>query len=307
MSPFDKIPGVMLQAPENKPKKLAELINSGKTFVLPGAFNAVSARIIEREGFPAVYVSGAGVSNGVAGYPDIGLMTATEMAEQAGYIARSVSIPAIADADNGYGEAINVYRTVQEYERQGLSGLHLEDQSIPKRCGHLDGKKLIDPSHMVEKIAAALAARQNPDFLIIARVDSRAVLGFDDAVARANRYLDAGAQMIFPEALTTTEEFAEFAKQVPGKLIANMTEFGKTPYLSVSEFESLGYAIVLFPLTAFRIMMKSVTDSMRVLKAAGSQVNLLNQMTPRTELYDLLCYQDYEQLDATLAHQYSSL
>jgi len=307
MSQSDKIQGVMLQAPENKPKKLAALINSGKTFALPGAFNAVSARIIEREGFPAVYVSGAGVSNGVAGYPDIGLMTATEMAEQAGYIARSVSIPAIADADNGYGEAINVYRTVQDYERQGLSGLHLEDQSIPKRCGHLDGKKLIDPNHMVEKIAAALAARQNPDFLIIARVDSRAVLGFDDAVARANRYLDAGAQMIFPEALTTPEEFSEFAKQVPGKLIANMTEFGKTPYLSVSEFESLRYAIVLFPLTAFRIMMKSVTDSMRVLKAAGSQVNLLNQMTPRTELYDLLCYQDYEQLDATLAHQYSSL
>jgi methylisocitrate lyase len=299
-------PGTLLQPPINKPAALKALLDTGKTFALPGAFNAISARIIESTGFPAAYVSGAGLSNGIGGYPDIGLLTSHEMAEQAGYIARSVSIPTIADADNGYGEAINVYRTVQDYERQGLSGLHLEDQAIPKRCGHLDGKKLIAPGHMVEKIAAAVAARQNPDFLVIARVDSRSVNGFDDAVARANRYLEAGADMIFPEALATQEEFEEFAKQVSGKLLANMTEFGKTPYLSVSQFSAMGYAIVLFPMTTFRIMMKAVADSMRVLYEEGTQTALLDRMTNREDLYELLRYTDYERLDATLATQFSS-
>jgi methylisocitrate lyase len=297
------ISGTLLQAPRNKAAAFRDLLKSGKTFALPGAFNAISARIIEATGFPAVYVSGAGLSNGVGGYPDIGLLTASEMAEQAGYIARSVSIPTIADADTGYGEAINVYRTVQEYERQGLSGLHLEDQTSPKRCGHLDGKKLIAPEHMAEKIAAALAARQNPDFLVIARVDSRAVNGFDDAVARANHYLEAGADLIFPEALTTQEEFTEFARQVPGPLLANMTEFGKTPYLSVAQFAEMRYAIVLFPMTAFRLMMKAVADGMCTLYEEGSQSTLLDRMTSRHKLYDLLCYTDYERLDAGLATQ----
>lgn len=295
----------LLNPQPNKPARLRELLKQG-TVSMPGAFNAISAKIIEEVGFSALYISGAGISNGVGGYPDIGFMTASEMAMMAGYIARSVNIPAIADADNGYGEAINVFRTVQEYERQGLSGLHLEDQVIPKRCGHLDGKQVISVENMREKVAAAISARQNPDFLVIARVDSKAVNGFDDAVKRANAYLDAGADMIFPEALTTKEEFAEFARQVKAPLLANMTEFGKTPYLSVSEFESLGYAIVIFPMTGFRIMMKAVEDAMRCLKEEGTQASLLERMTTREKLYQLIHYQDYERLDASLATQFSA-
>lgn len=295
----------LLNPQPNKPARLRELLKQG-TVAMPGAFNAISAKIVEDAGFSALYVSGAGIANGVGGYPDIGFMTATEMVTQAGYIARSVNIPAIADADNGYGEAVNVFRTVQEYERQGLSGLHLEDQVIPKRCGHLDGKHIISVDNMAEKIAAAVSARQDPDFLLIARTDSKAVYGFDEAVKRANAYIDAGADMIFPEALTTPEEFAEFARQVKVPLLANMTEFGKTPYLSVSEFEAMGYAIVIFPMTAFRIMMKAVEDAMRCLKAQGTQVSLLERMTTREDLYRLIHYQDYERLDASLSTQYST-
>lgn len=294
----------LLNPAANKPKRLRELLKQG-TVAMPGAFNAISAKIIEQAGFDALYVSGAGLSNGVGGYPDIGFMTATEMAVQAGYIARSVNIPAIADADNGYGEAVNVFRTVQDYERQGLSGLHIEDQVIPKRCGHLDGKQIISLENMREKIAAAKEARVNPDFMIIARTDSKAVEGFDAAVKRAHSYLEAGADMIFPEALTTAEEFAEFARQVKAPLLANMTEFGKTPYLTLQEFESFGYNIVIFPMTAFRIMMKAVEDGMRILKAEGTQASLLENMTNRENLYKLIHYQDYERLDAQLATQFS--
>jgi methylisocitrate lyase len=295
----------LLKPETNKPARLRELLKQG-TVAMPGAFNAISAKIIEQVGFEALYVSGAGLSNGVGGYPDIGFMTATEMAAQAGYIARSVNIPAIADADNGYGEAVNVFRTVQEYERQGLSGLHIEDQVIPKRCGHLDGKQVVSVENMREKIAAAVQARVNPDFLIIARVDSKALYGFDDAVKRANSYLDAGADMIFPEALNTREEFAEFARQVKAPLLANMTEFGKTPYLTLQEFERFGYNIVIFPMTAFRIMMKAVEDGMRTLRQEGTQQPLLERMTSREDLYKLIHYQDYERLDATLATQFSA-
>lgn len=288
----------------NKPGMLRGLLKQG-TVVLPGAFNAISGKIIEQAGFDAGYVSGAGIANGVGGYPDIGFMTATEMATQAGYIARAVNIPMIADADNGYGEAINVFRTVQEYERQGLSGLHLEDQVIPKRCGHLDGKQVISVDAMREKIAAAVSARINPDFLIIARVDSRAVNGFDDALTRAHAYMDAGADMIFPEALATQAEFEAFSAQAGFPLLANMTEFGKTPYLSVSEFARMGYNMVIFPMTAFRLMMKAVEDGMRQLRAEGSQAAMLDRMTPRAALYDLIHYQDYEKLDGALATQFS--
>lgn len=295
----------LLNPQPNKPASLRELMRQG-VVAMPGAFNAISAKIIEDVGFSALYVSGAGISNGVGGYPDIGFMTATEMATQAGYIARSVNIPAIADADNGYGEAVNVFRTVQEYERQGLSGLHIEDQVIPKRCGHLDGKQVISVENMREKIAAAREARINPDFLLIARVDSKAVNGFDDAVKRANAYMEAGADMIFPEALTTKEEFAEFARQVKAPLLANMTEFGKTPYLGLSEFEALGYTIVIFPMTAFRIMMKAVEDGMRLLREEGTQTGLLARMTSRQDLYRLIHYQDYERLDTALATQFST-
>lgn len=284
--------------------RLRELIRG--TVAMPGGFNAITAKIIEDVGFEALYISGAGLSNGVGGYPDIGFLTTSEMTAQAGYIARAVNIPAIMDIDNGGGEAINVFRTVQDAERQGLCGVHVEDQVLPKRCGHLDGKQVISVDHMCEKVSAAVEARQNPDFLVIARVDSKAVNGFDDAVMRANRYLQAGADMIFPEALTSAEEFEEFARQVKGPLLANMTEFGKTPYLTLQEFERFGYNIVIFPMTAFRIMMKAVEDGMRLLREQGTQKDLLGRMTTREDLYRLIHYQDYERLDAGLATQYSS-
>lgn len=295
----------LLKPASNKPARLRELIASGRAVPAPGAFNAICAKIVEDLDFPMMYVSGAGISNGVGGYPDIGFMTATEMAANAGYAARAVNVPAIADADNGYGEAVNVFRTVQMYEREGLSGIHIEDQVMPKRCGHLSGKQVISEEAMAEKVAAACEARQNADFTVIARVDSRAVHGFDDAVRRANRYVAAGADMIFPEALRTREEFAEFARQVEAPLLANMTEFGKTDYISLQEFEGLGYNIVIFPMTAFRVMMKAVRDTLEILKEEGTQQGFLDRMATREELYRLIHYQDYEQLDTTLATGYS--
>ncbi|MGE0201344.1 MAG: methylisocitrate lyase [Candidatus Melainabacteria bacterium] len=295
----------LLQPDPNKPAALRALLKRGKTIPMPGGFNAITAKIIEDVGFPALYISGAGINNGVAGYPDIGMMTMTEMAQQAGYTARAVNIPAIADADHGFGEAVNVFRTVQEYERQGLSGLHIEDQVAPKRCGHLAGKQIISTENMVEKIRAACNARLNPDFLIVARVDARSVNGFDDAVARANAYREAGADMIFAEAMENEAEFGEFARQVPGWLLANMTEFGKTPLIPLHRFEELGYHAVIYPMTAFRIMMQAVRDAMAEILATGTQAALMEKMTPRTELYRLIHYPDYEQWDLDLTTQFS--
>ncbi len=295
----------------NKPSRLKELITEGKALPVPGAFNAICAKIIESVGFPAVYVSGAGLNNGVGGYPDIGMMTLPEMAKESGYIARAVNIPAIADADTGFGEAINVYRTVQEYEREGLSGIHIEDQVFPKRCGHVGGKQVIPAREMVQKIRAAVRARQNPDFLIIARVDSKAVHGFDDALERACQYMDAGADMIFPEAMETPDEFQHFAERLhrahpQAYLLANMTEFGKTPMIPLQDFERFGYNMVIYPMTAFRIMMKSMEEAMSQLLSEGSQAGLLDKMTTRKALYELIHYESYESLDSSLATDYSS-
>ncbi|MEB3286652.1 MAG: methylisocitrate lyase [Vampirovibrionales bacterium] len=289
----------------NKPKILRDLLKKHATVALPGAFNAISAKLAEAEGFEALYISGAGIANGVGGYPDIGFMTAGEMATQAGYTARATSLPAIADGDNGYGEAINVFRTVQQYEREGLSGIHIEDQLIPKRCGHLNGKQVISTEAMIEKIAAAKEARSNPDFLLIARVDSKAVYGLADAIERANAYLSAGADMIFAEALESEEEFLLYRKEVSGLLMANMTEFGKTPLFNLQEFERFGYNMVIFPMTAFRMMMGAVAETYRTLKSEGSQRSILDRMTSREALYELIHYQAYESLDASLATQYS--
>lgn len=289
----------------NKAAQLRKLLANGKTIGLPGAFNAISAKLAENAGFDALYISGAGIANGVGGYPDIGFMTATEMATQAGYTARATNLPAIADGDNGYGEAVNVFRTVQQYEREGLSGIHIEDQVIPKRCGHLNGKQIISIEAMCEKIAAAKEARSNPDFLLIARVDSKAVNGINDAITRGNAYLEAGADMIFAEALENETDFLLYRKEVKGLLLANMTEFGKTPLFSLQDFERFGYNMVIFPMTAFRVMMQAVEDTYRTLKAEGTQRSLLTKMTTREALYQLIHYQAYESLDTNLATQYS--
>ena len=290
-----------------KARRLRELIAQG-TVVVPGAFNALTAMQIERAGFEAVYVSGAGLAAS-RGLPDIGLLSMTEVVSDAGTVANAVAIPALADADTGYGPPLSVMRTVQAFEQGGLAGIHLEDQADPKQCGHLEGKRLVAVSEMAQKIAAATAARHDPDFLIVARTDARAVEGLGAAVKRARAYVDAGADVIFPEALESPEEFRSFAQglakagaTVP--LVANMTEFGKTPYLSVSEFEVLGYRLVLFPVMALRVATKAVEAMLGELKSLGTQQKSLDKMLTRQQLYDLLGYAAYEKRADDLRNRY---
>ncbi|MCA1958222.1 MAG: methylisocitrate lyase [Nitrospira sp.] len=278
-------------------ERLRDVIDRG-TVVLPGAFNALTALQIERAGFQALYVSGAGLA-AARGLPDLGLLSMAEVVADAATIARAVSIPAIVDVDTGFGPSLVVMRTVEECERAGLAGIQIEDQDLPKKCGHLPGKRLVSIDEMASKIRAACHARRDPALVIIARTDARAVEGLEGAVRRARAYVEAGADVIFPEALESAEEFRRFADQLAKEgstvpLLANMTEFGKTPYLSVAEFESLGYRLVLFPVTALRVAAKAVELFLAELKRQGSQRHLVERMQTRHELYDLLRYEDYE-------------
>jgi methylisocitrate lyase len=269
---------------------LRKLLKKG-TIVIPGAFNAVSAMLIERCGFKAVYMSGAGISNS-AGLPDIGILTRDEFVQQAGYIANAVTIPVIADADTGFGGPRDVRETVRVYEKAGVVGIQIEDQKpVAKRCGHLAGKEVISAKQMAEKIRAACEARKDKNFFIIARTDARGVNGFNDAIERAQIYTDAGADVIFPEALETKNEFQEFSEKVKTFLMANMTEFGKTPYITVKEFEAMGYAIVIFPMTGFRVAMKAMENALFELKSKGTQKGLLKKMQTREALYKLIKYE----------------
>jgi methylisocitrate lyase len=265
--------------------------------MIPGAFNALTAKLVERLGFPAVYLSGGALSAGWAGLPDIGLLTQTEFAEQAAVLARATNLPLLCDADTGFGEAVNVERTVRLYEDAGAAGLHLEDQVLPKRCGHLTGKTLIPANAMVSKVKAAVASRRDADFVIIARTDARSVEGFDAAVARAHAYVEAGADMIFPEALESAQEFARFAREVPAPLIANMTEFGRGPLLDFTELAQMGYRAALYPLTALRAAMKAAEETLAELRKSGHQRDLTSRMQTRAELYDLLGYEAWEARD----------
>jgi methylisocitrate lyase len=271
-----------------KTAQLRSLIAKGAV-AMPGVPNAAMARQVERAGFDAVYISGAGLAN-TAGLPDVGLLTLTEVAMLAGFIAHAVKIPAVVDADTGFGGVENIGRTIYELERAGLAGCHLEDQEFPKRCGHLAGKRLVDTEEMTEKIRAGVAAKRDPDFLVIARTDSRALENFDGAVKRANAYVAAGADAIFPEALQTKEEFRDFAREVKIPLLANMTEFGKSPLLSVQELGDLGYRMVIFPQSAFRISMKATDEFFRALKKSGTQKDWVDKMQTRKELYETLDY-----------------
>jgi methylisocitrate lyase len=274
---------------KSKTARLRELIAKGAV-MMPGVPNAAMARQVEQVGFDAVYISGAGMANATAGVPDIGLLTMTEVARLAGFVANAVEIPAIVDADTGFGGAENVARTIQELERAGLAGCHIEDQEFPRRCGHLAGKSIVDVEEMVGKIKAAVAARRDPDFMIIARTDARAVEDFERAVERAGEYLAAGADAIFPEALQSAKEFRDFAKEVKAPLLANMTEFGKSPLLSFKELSDFGYRMVIFPMSAFRVAMKASEEFLRALKRAGTQSDWIDKMQTRQELYDLLDY-----------------
>ena len=273
----------------SKSKRLRELIAQGAV-MMPGVPNASMARQVEQAGFDAVYVSGAGMANSTAGVPDIGLLNRDEVVRLAGYAAHAVRIPAVVDADTGFGEGKEVANTIRELEKAGLAGCHIEDQEFPKRCGHLAGKTIADLKTMVERIKAAVAARGDKDFLIIARTDARAVEGFDRAVERAGEYLAAGADAIFPEALQSAEEFRDFAKEVDFPLMANMTEFGKSPLLTFEQLRDFGYRMVIFPQSAFRVSMKTTAKFFAALKKAGTQNDWLDQMQTRQELYDLLDY-----------------
>ena len=292
---------------QSKARRLRELI-ARHLVMMPGAFNALTAIQIEGAGFEAVYISGAGLA-AARGLPDIGLLSMTEVASDAGTIANAVSIPALVDADTGYGPPLAVMRAVREFEQRGLAAIQLEDQENPKKCGHLPGKRLVSTSEMAQKIGAAVEARQDPDFVIVARTDARAVEGLDASVRRAREYAHAGADAVFPEALESADEFRAFAQglskegiKVP--LVANMTEFGKTPYLTVREFEDLGYRIVLFPVTALRVATKAIETMLAELKALGTQQGLLNRMHTRQQLYELLRYSDYEKRDKDLHERY---
>ncbi len=292
---------------QTKARRLRELV-ADHTVVLPGAFNGLTAMQVERAGFEAVYASGAGMANS-RGLPDIGLLSLPEVVSEAGTIAKAVKVPTVADADTGFGPPLMVMRAVREFEGAGLAGIHLEDQESPKRCGHLPGKHLVSVTDMARKIGAAVEARQDPDFFIIARTDARALEGLEGALRRAQAYVRAGADAIFPEALESAEEFRAFAQGlaqagVTVPLMANMTEFGKTPYLSVKEFEALGYRLVLFPLSAMRVAMKAIESLLLELKTLGTQTGALGLMQTRQQLYELLCYSDYDQQDKTLYDRY---
>lgn len=273
---------------------------SEQAVMIPGAFNALTARIAERLGFRAVYLSGGALSAGWAGVPDIGLLTLNDFAEQAAVLARATSLPLLCDADTGFGEALNVERTVCLYEQAGAAGLHIEDQVLPKRCGHLSGKALVETGAMVAKIRAAVSARRDPDFVIVARTDARSVEGLDAALDRARAYAEAGADMIFPEALESAEEFARFARTIPTPLLANMTEFGRSPLLGFEELAALGYRAVLYPLTAFRAAMRAAEDVLTELAATGTQAGTLPRMMTRAELYDRIGYDTWEERDRTI-------
>ena len=273
----------------SKSKRLRELIAKGAVMI-PGVPNASMARQVEQAGFDAVYVSGAGMINSTAGMPDIGLLNRDEVVRLAGYVAHSVRIPAIVDADTGFGEGEEVSKTIRDLEKAGLAGCHIEDQEFPKRCGHLAGKTIVDLETMVARIKAAVGARKDKDFVIIARTDARGVEDFKGAVKRAEKYLEAGADAIFPEALQTADEFRDFAKEIKAPLMANMTEFGKSPLLSFKQLADFGYRMVIFPQSAFRVSMKASAKFFAALKKAGTQNDWLEQMQTRQELYDLLDY-----------------
>jgi methylisocitrate lyase len=274
-------------------KRLRALIAQGSV-ALPGVPNAAIARQVERAGFEAVYISGAGLANMTAGLPDIGLLTLTEVAGLAGWIADAVTIPAIVDADTGFGGAENAARTICELEAAGLAGCHLEDQEFPKRCGHLAGKSLVTAEEMVEKLQAAVAAKRDRDFLVIARTDARSVEDFSSAVQRAQEYVAAGADAIFPEALQTANEFRDFAREVKAPLLANMTEFGKSPLLDFQQLQEFGYKLVIYPQSALRVALKTTNEFLRDLKTKGTQRDWLGKMQTREELYELLEYDPAE-------------
>jgi methylisocitrate lyase len=286
--------------PAEKRKNLRSALKSGKLLQFPGSWSALVSMAIEAQGFEGVYISGSVLSNDL-GYPDIGLTTLTEVAQRGRQIARTTKLPSLIDVDTGFGEPMSATRTVQELIDFGLSGCHIEDQVSPKRCGHLDGKLLITREDMVRKVsAAARGKRLDEDFLLVARTDSRATEGLDRAVERSKAYIDAGADCIFIEALENEKEFETFRKAIQAPLLANMTEFGKSKLLTYDQLSNLGYNIVIYPVTTFRLAMKATIDGLAEIKANGTQEGLLNKMHSRQELYVLSRYEEYGSFDQSI-------
>lgn len=283
-----------------KRRRLREGLKSGRLMRFPGSFSPLVSMLIEKKGFDGIYISGSVLSNDL-GYPDIGLTTLSEVAQRGRQIARTTKLPSIIDIDTGFGELMSATRTVQELIELGLAGCHLEDQMNPKRCGHLDSKSLVSTEDMVKKVRAAATGKNlDSNFLIIARTDARASEGLEKAIQRAQAYVDAGAEMIFPEALQNEKEFEAFRKAISVPLLANMTEFGKSKLLSTRELEQLGYNLVIWPVTTLRLAMKAAEKGLDHVLQNGSFEGYQDQMQTRKELYDLTRYEEYNSFDQNI-------
>lgn len=285
--------------PADKRAMLRERLVSGELVQFPGAFNPLSAKLIERWGFDGVYVSGAVLSADL-GLPDIGLTTLTEVATRIRQIARTAELPVLADADTGFGEPMNVARTVQELEDAGVAALHIEDQVNPKRCGHLDGKQVVDDATAAKRIRAAVDARRDPNLVIIGRTDIRAVEGLEVTIDRAARLVDAGADAVFPEALGSLEEFAAVRSAIDVPILANMTEFGKSELFTSEQLRDVGVNVVIWPVSLLRMAMGAADRALRTLRTEGTLTSLLAQMQHRRDLYDLVDYEDYNRFDESI-------
>jgi methylisocitrate lyase len=285
-------------SPEPAGQRLRTLLDRGRLLTLPGAHNGMAALQARAAGFEALYLSGAAMTASM-GLPDLGLITVDEVAFFIRQVARASGLPLLVDGDTGYGEALNVMHMVRTFEDAGAAAVHLEDQLLPKKCGHLNDKKLASPQDMAAKVAAAVRARRH--MFIIARTDAAASEGLDGAIARAALYVKAGADAIFPEALTSREMFVELARRLPGvPLLANMTEFGRTPHFTATEFEEMGYRMLIWPVSSLRVANKAQADLYAHLRQHGSTEALLPRMQTRAELYALIGLNDYEALDASL-------
>ncbi len=286
-----------------KTTMLRNLIQKDDILVIPGCFNALSARLIEQAGFPAAYISGAGVASHFLGLPDIGLASMAEVLENARNIANVTNIPVICDADTGYGNAVNVIRTVQEFENAGIAGIQLEDQVMPKKCGHTEGKLLISKDEMVQKIKAAVDARRDPDFLFVIRTDAIAVNGFEDALDRSLAYEEAGADIIFVEAMQNIEQMERVAQTFKKPLLANMVEGGgKTPILPAKELKAIGFKLAIYPASAWMAAIKAMQELLAVLKKDGTSLAYQNRMVSFQEMFEVVGRSSY----AALEKKYSS-